>query len=39
LVMEYKKSEIFYFSKVYNISNLKLNLSAIGTSTLKSKTY
>ena len=39
LVMEHDKSEIFYFSRVHNNSNLKLDLSAIHTPTLKPKTY
>ena len=37
--MKYNKSEIFYFSRVYNNSNPKLDLSAISTPTLKPKTY
>jgi len=39
LVMEYDKSEIFHFSKIYNNLNLELDLSAISTPTLKPKTY
>jgi len=39
LVMEHDKSEIFHFSRAYNDSNPKLNLSAIGAPTLKPKTY
>jgi len=39
LVMEYDKSKIFHFSRAHNSSNPKLDLSAIGTSILKSKTY
>jgi len=37
--MEHDKSEIFHFSMVHNNSNLELDLSAIGVSTLKPKTY
>ena len=39
LVMEHSKLEIFHFSRVHNDSNSKLDLSAIGTPTLKPKTY
>ena len=39
LVMEYDKSEIFHFSKIYNNSNSELDLSAIGAHTFKLKTY
>ena len=39
LVMEHGKSEIFYFSRIYNKSNPELDFSAIGTSTLEPKTY
>jgi len=39
LVMEYNKSEIYHFFRAYNNSNPKLDLSAIGTSILKPKTY
>ena len=39
LVIEHDKSEIFYFSRTYNNSNPELDLSAIGASTLKPKTY
>ena len=39
LVMEHDKSEIFHFSRVHNDLNLELDLSAIGASTLKPKTY
>ena len=39
LVMEHDKLEIFHFSRVYNNSNPELNLLAISTPTLKSKTY
>jgi len=39
LVMEYNKSEIFHFSRAHNNSNPELNLSAIGASILKPKTY
>ena len=39
LVMEYDKSEIFHFSKIYNNLNLELDLSAISTPTLKPKTH
>jgi len=39
LVMEYNKSEIFHFFRAHNNSNPKLDLSAIGTSILKPKTY
>ena len=39
LVIEYDKSEIFFFSKTYNNSNLGLNLSTICVIMLKSKTY
>jgi len=39
LVMEHDKSEIFHFFRVLNDSNLELDLSAIGTSILKPKTY
>ena len=39
LVMEHDKLEIFHFSRMYNDLNLELNLSAIGTPTLKPKIY
>ena len=39
LVMEHDKSEIFHFSRMYNDSNLELDLSAMGAPTLKPKTY
>ena len=39
LVIEYNKSEIFYFSRVYNSCSPKLDLLAISAPTLKSKTY
>jgi len=39
LVMEHDKSEIFYFFRVHNNSTPKLDLLAIGASTLKPKTY
>jgi len=39
LVMEHDKSEIFHFSRAHNDSNPKLDLSAIGASILKPKTY
>jgi len=39
LVIEHDKSEIFHFSRAHNDSNPELDLSAIGTSTLKPKTY
>ena len=39
LVMEHDKSEIFHFSRVHNDLNPELDLSAIGASTLKPKTY
>ena len=39
LVMEHNKSEIFHFSRAYNDLNPELNFSAIGTPTLKPKTY
>ena len=39
LVIKYDKSEIFHFSRVHNDSNTKLNLSAVGTLTLKPKIY
>ena len=39
LVIEYDKLEIFYFSRVHNGSNPKLDLSAIDAPTLKPKTY
>ena len=39
LVMEHDKSEIFHFSRAHNDSNPELDLSAIGASTLKPKTY
>jgi len=39
LVMEYNKSEIFYFSRVHNNTNPELDLSAIGTPILRPKTY
>ena len=39
LVMEHDKSKIFHFSRVYNDLNPELDLSAIGASTLKPKTY
>ena len=39
LVMEHDKSEIFHFSRTYNNSNSELDLSTIGISILKSKTY
>jgi len=39
LVMEYDKSEIFYFSRAHNDSNPELDLSATGVPTLKPKTY
>jgi len=39
LVIEYNKSEIFYFSRAYNDSNPKLDLLAISTPILKPKTY
>jgi len=39
LVIEHDKSEIFYFSKVHNDSNLELDLSTIGAPIFKFKTY
>ena len=39
LIIKHDKSEIFHFSKVHNDSNPELDLSAIGTPTLKPKTY
>jgi len=39
LVMKHDKSEIFHFSRAYNVSNLELDLLAIGAPTLKPKTY
>jgi len=39
LAMKHDKSEIFHFSSVYNDLNLELDLSVIGASTLKLKTY
>jgi len=39
LIIEYDKLEIFHFSRAYNKSNPKLDLSAIGALTLKLKTY
>jgi len=39
LVMEHNKSEIFHFSRAHNDLNPELDLSAIGASTLKPKTY
>jgi len=39
LVMKYDKSEIFHFSRAHNNLNLELDLSAIGTPTLKPKIY
>ena len=39
LIIEHNKSEIFYFSRIYNNSNPELDLSAIGASTLEPKTY
>jgi len=39
LVIEHDKSEIFHFSRVYTNSNPELDLSAIGASILKPKTY
>jgi len=39
LVMEHDKSEIFHFSRAHNDSNPELDLSAIGASILKPKTY
>ena len=39
LVMEHDKSKIFHFSRVHNNLNSKLDLSAIGTPTLKPKIY
>jgi len=39
LVKEHGKSEIFHFFRAYNNSILELDLSAIGASTLKPKTY
>ena len=39
LVMEHDKSNFFYFSRVHNDLNPELNLSVIGVSTLKPKTY
>ena len=39
LVIEYDKSEIFHFSRMYNNSNPELDLSAISALILKSKTY
>jgi len=39
LVIEYDKLEIFYFSRVYNGSNPKLDFLAIGAFILKPKTY
>jgi len=39
LVMEHDKSEIFYFSRVHNDSNPELDLSAIGASIFRPKTY
>ena len=39
LVIEHDKSEIFHFSRTYNNLNLELDLSAIGASISKPKTY
>ena len=39
LVMEYDKSEIFYFSRAHKDSNPKLDLSTIGASIFRPKTY
>ena len=39
LVLEHDKSEIFHFSRTHNDLNPELDLSAIGASTLKLKTY
>jgi len=39
LIIEHDKSEIFHFSRAHNDLNLELDLSAIGASTLKPKTY
>ena len=39
LVIEYDKSEIFYFSRAHNDSNLELDLLTMGALTLKPKTY
>ena len=39
LVIEHDKSEIFHFSRTHNDLDPKLDLSAIGTPTLKPKTY
>ena len=39
LVMEHDKSEIFYFSRAHNDSNLELDLLTMGAPTFKPKTY